>query len=105
MTAPLSTLSLPSGDVELRRAELADLPAIVQLLANNPLGSSRETETETEAETEAGEADLQAYRDAFRAVDDDPAQLLVVVTAVHDVVGTMQLSFIPGLGRSAKWKA
>ena len=97
MTAPLSTLTLPSGDVELRRAELADLPAIVGLLANDPLGSSRETEVE--------EADLQPYLDAFRAVDDDPAQLLVVVSAEHDVVGTMQLSFIPGLARGGALRA
>ena len=97
MTAPLSTLPLPSGDVELRRAELADLPAIVGLLANDPLGSSREAEV--------GEADLQPNLDAFRAIDDDPAQLLVVVTAAHDVVGTMQLSFIPGLAHRGALRA
>lgn len=90
-------MSLSSGDVELRRAELEDLPAIVGLLTNDPLGSSRETGTEG--------ADLQPYRDAFRAVDDDPAQLLVVVTSVHDVVGTMQLSFIPGLARGGALRA
>lgn len=94
MTAPLSTMSLSSGDVELRRAELEDLPAIVGLLTNDSLGRSRETGTEG--------ADLQPCRDAFRAVDNDPAQLLVVVTAVHDVVGTMQLSFIPRLATHSR---
>ena len=91
MSPTLSTLALPSGEVALRRAKLADLPAIVGLLADDPLGSSRETATP--------EADLQPYRDAFGAIDADPAQLLVVATAAHDVVGTMQLSFIPGLSR------
>lgn len=93
----MSTLALSCGDVELRRAGLWDLPAIVGLLADDPLGSSRETESE--------EADLQPYLDAFRAIDDDPAQLLVVVTAVHDVVGTMQMSFIPGLARRGALRA
>lgn len=97
MSPTLSTLALPSGEVALRRAKLADLPAIVGLLADDPLGNSRETATP--------EADLQPYRDAFGAIDADPAQLLVVATAAHDVVGTMQLSFIPGLSRRGALRA
>ncbi|WP_051324373.1 GNAT family N-acetyltransferase [Candidatus Solirubrobacter pratensis] len=40
MSAPLSTLALTSCEVELRRAGLEDLPAIVGLLAADPLGRS-----------------------------------------------------------------
>lgn len=97
MSRSLSTLSLPAGEVELRRAALGDLPAIVGLLADDPLGSSRETG--------APESDLQPYRDAFSAVDADAAQLLVVATAAGEVVGTMQLSFIPGLSRRGALRA
>src|SRR5690625_7363824 len=93
MSPTLSTLALPSGEVALRRAKLADLPAIVGLLADDPLGKSRETATP--------EADLQPYRDAFGAIDADPAQLLVVATAARDVVGPVQLAVITGPPRPA----
>ncbi|WP_167760973.1 GNAT family N-acetyltransferase [Geodermatophilus sp. DF01_2] len=39
------------------------------------------------------------YRRAFAAIDADPAQLLLAVTYGQDVVGTMQLTEIPGLSR------
>ncbi len=39
------------------------------------------------------------YRRAFAAVDADPAQLLLAVTHGPDVVGTAQLTEIPGLSR------
>ncbi len=50
-------------------------------------------------------ADLAAYQRAFRAIDRDPGQLLVVAEAGRDVVATMQLSFIPGLARRGAWRA
>jgi ribosomal protein S18 acetylase RimI-like enzyme len=94
MTTRLATLTLPVGDVELRRAVLEDVPAIVGLLADDPLGRSRESGS-----------DLRAYRDAFWAVDADRAQLLVVATVGGQVVGTMQLSFIPGLAHRGALRA
>lgn len=51
-------------------------------------------------------ADQERYDQAFRAIDADPAHLLVVLetTLVGDadpaVVGTMQLTFLPGLARA-----
>lgn len=83
----LSTLVLASSVVELRRATLEDLGAIVRLLADDPLGQARE-------EPGVG-ADLQPYRRAFELIDADPAQLLVVATGGDEVVGTMQLSLSP----------
>lgn len=74
MATPLSTLTVASADVELRRAVLADLGAVVRLLADDPLGKSREL---------GPDEDLQPYRNAFRAIDTDPAQLLVVAVAGH----------------------
>ncbi len=64
---------------------------IVRLLAADPLGSSRETT--------ANDEDLRPYQRAYQAIDADPAQLLVVTIDGNEVVGTMQLSFIPGLAR------
>lgn len=72
----------------LRRATAADVGAIVGLIADDQLGATREDP-----------ADLTAYLGAFAAIDADPSQLLVVLDLGGAVVGTMQLSFIPGLSR------
>ena len=96
MTSLPAPLALVSSVVELRRAKLEDLGAIVRLLADDQLGQARE-------ETGAG-ADLEPYSRAFELIDADPAQLLVVATA-DQVVGTMQLSFIPGLARRGTLRA
>src|SRR5919109_1209919 len=76
------------GDLEIRRATGDDLPAIVAMLADDPLGAQRESPD-----------DLQPYAAAFARLADDPHQHLVV--AEHDgrVVGTLQLTIIPGLSR------
>ncbi|HEY7383021.1 MAG TPA: GNAT family N-acetyltransferase [Beijerinckiaceae bacterium] len=82
-------------DVVFRRAASSDLPAIVRLLAEDELGRERE------------DARLpldQAYAEAFRAIDADPNQLLAVAVDGADVVGTLQLSFIPGLARKGAWR-
>lgn len=93
----LSVLALGSSRVKLRRAGAEDLPALVGLLAADSLGRTRENA--------AGGETPAPYRDAFRAINADPAQLLVVAAAGQDVVGTMQLSFIPGLARRGALRA
>jgi GNAT superfamily N-acetyltransferase len=75
-------------------AEPADLPAIVALLAHDPLGQSRE------------DASDPAYARAFEAIDADPAQTLVVALDTEGtVVGTMQVTLIPGLSRRGATRA
>jgi GNAT superfamily N-acetyltransferase len=69
----------------------------VRLLAADPLGSSREGT--------ANDEDPQPYQRAYQVIDADPAQLLVVAIDGDDVVGTMQLSFIPGLARRGALRA
>lgn len=71
-----------------RRATAADLPAILALLADDQLGAGRENP-----------ADAARYRAAFDLIDADPAQLLAVAQDADRVVGTLQLTFIPGLAR------
>lgn len=73
-----------------RRATLPDVPSIVQLLADDELGSQREAHSE---------AQLDPYLAAFQELDTDPNQLLVVVEDEGEIIGTLQLSFIPGLAR------
>ena len=93
----LATLDLGPSAVVLRRALAADVPAIVDLIAADQLGATRDGAQTAE--------DLAAYQRAFRAIDDDPAQLLVVAEAEQAVVATMQLTFIPGLARRGALRA
>lgn len=81
--------------LSFRRADSADLPAVVALLADDELGKTRERP----------ELPLvQAYLDAFEALDRDPNQLLAVVERGAVLVGCLQLTFIPGLSRLGMWR-
>jgi ribosomal protein S18 acetylase RimI-like enzyme len=72
--------------MQIRKATIADVPAIVAMLADDELGSQREDFCEPLP---------QAYVVAFQSIDRDPNQeLMVVMGEGKEVVGTMQLSFI-----------
>lgn len=72
----------------VQRAAHEDLPALLALLRDDVLGSQRET------------ADMGAYQRAFERIRSDPHQYLACVRDPEGkIVGTMQLSFIPGLSR------
>ena len=72
----------------IRPATRDDVPAIVAMLADDPLGAARE---------DLG--DPQTYDAAYDRVVADPGQHLVVAERDGTVVGTLQLSVIPGLSR------
>ncbi|MEU1118969.1 MULTISPECIES: GNAT family N-acetyltransferase [unclassified Streptomyces] len=76
------------GDLAIRPATAADLPAIVGMLADDPLGAARESPD-----------DLAPYVTAFELLAADPNQHLVVAEREGRVVGTLQLTIIPGLSR------
>jgi ribosomal protein S18 acetylase RimI-like enzyme len=59
------------------------------MLANDSLGATRDSPD-----------DLAPYLRAFRAIERDPNQILVVADGGDGPVGTLQLSIIPGLSRS-----
>lgn len=72
----------------LDRATVDDVPALRALLADDALGSTRESR------------DLGPYLAAFREIDGDPNQLLLAVRDEDgELVGTMQLTLVPGLSR------
>ncbi|OZM80465.1 GNAT family N-acetyltransferase [Pseudonocardia sp. MH-G8] len=48
---------------------------------------------------------LRPYREAFDAITADPGQLLLVAADGTRPVGTLQLSFLPGLARRGAWRA
>lgn len=78
----------------VRRATREDVPAIVALLVDDPLGSSRESEGED-----------TAYLKAFDLIDADPAHELVVLDDGGEVIGTLQLTLLPGLSRHGALRA
>jgi GNAT superfamily N-acetyltransferase len=82
-------------DVTFRRAQAADITAIIALLADDGLGRQRE---------DANSPPNPKYLEAFQAIDADPHQLQVVAALGDEVIGTMQLTFIPGLSRKGAWR-
>lgn len=79
--------------VTVREARIEDLPAIVDLLADDPLGSRREG------------GDLAPYAAAFARMTADPGQTQVVAELGGQIVGTLQLSLIPSLTRRGTTRA
>lgn len=88
-------LRTPAGPVTLRPAAAEDVPAIVELLADDPIGATRDSDADG----------LRPYLEAFRAIDADPGQLLLVAEADGTVVATLQLSLLPGLARRGTLRA
>ncbi|WP_328594211.1 GNAT family N-acetyltransferase [Actinomadura macrotermitis] len=75
-------------EVTFREATRDDLPQIVRLLADDPLGMTRET---------PGEVIPEAYFAAFAAIERDPNNAVIVAESGGAVAGTMQITYIPGL--------
>lgn len=71
-----------------RSATRIDVAAIVRLLADDKLGQQREDYRDPLP---------GAYYEAFNRIDQDPNQELMVVELAKQVIGTLQLSFIPYL--------
>ncbi|MDK1346233.1 GNAT family N-acetyltransferase [Streptomyces sp. 378] len=76
------------GDLEIRAAVADDVQAIVTMLADDALGAQRESPD-----------DLTPYLAALERLSADPNQHLVVAVRGGRVVGTLQLTIIPGLSR------
>lgn len=76
------------SDVIFRVAARVDLPAVLDLLADDVLGRSRDV----------GMVDAR-YERAFADITADSRNDLVVAEAGGEVLGCMQLTYIPGLGR------
>ncbi|WP_434592330.1 GNAT family N-acetyltransferase [Streptomyces sp. A5-4] len=84
------------SDLEIRAAAPEDIAAIVAMLADDALGARRESPD-----------DLTPYTAAYERLAADPNQHLVVAVRVgtdtaagaEKVVGTLQLTIVPGLSR------
>jgi GNAT superfamily N-acetyltransferase len=71
-----------------RQARRDDVPAIVEMLADDHLGATRE-----------GDPGDPRYLMAFDRIDTDPYDELIVAERQGEVIGTMQLTYLAGLSR------
>jgi ribosomal protein S18 acetylase RimI-like enzyme len=80
----------PATMVHVRLASRDDVPAIVQLLADDVLGAKREQPTDPLP---------KAYWDAFDAMVAQHGNELLVAEADGEIVGCLQLTILYGLSR------
>lgn len=93
----LDALRLPfafdsrAGSATLRRAAATDADAIIALLSDDPITASRGDV--------ASDDDRPAYVSALDEILAEPSNDLLVVELGDEVVGTLQLTSIPGMAR------
>ena len=78
-----------------RPAVAQDLPRLVAMLANDELGALRE---------DSSDPLNPGYEAAFAAIDRDPNNALIVAEIEHNIVGMLQLTFIPYLTHIGSWR-
>ncbi|HEY4552245.1 MAG TPA: GNAT family N-acetyltransferase [Bacillaceae bacterium] len=77
-------------------AEVQDLERIVQMLADDELGSKRERYENPLPD---------CYLKAFHAIDSDPNNELAVACHKNNVIGVLQLTFTPNITHQGGWRA
>lgn len=88
--------STDAGSLAFRTALSNDLPDLVRMLADDPLGNRREV---VSCPLHPG------YSDAFAAIDADPNNELIVAVLGGSIVGMLQITFIPYLTYQGRWRA
>jgi N-acetylglutamate synthase-like GNAT family acetyltransferase len=71
-----------------RKARIADLPHLIELLLEDELGATRESRS--------AELD-ENYIKAFHKIDSDPNQYLMVVENGDEIIATCHLTIMPSL--------
>lgn len=81
-------------DLTFRTATESDLPALADMLGDDVLGKTRD-----------GRQFLPQYAAAFKAVQAQAGNSILIATLGTEVVGMLQLTFIPGLSRAGMLRA
>lgn len=83
-------------EITVRLATENDVEKIVELLADDFLGGQRERY----------ELPLpNSYMEAFKAIDNDPNNELVVACYKNEVVGVLQITYTPQMTYQGGWRA
>ncbi|KTR38244.1 transcriptional regulator [Curtobacterium oceanosedimentum] len=85
------TIASRDNELRLRRATMADLHPIIRLLSDDPISAGRGDIAST--------ADEGAYAEALQRIIDDPSNDVLVVEEGTAIIGTLQLTIIPGMAR------
>src|SRR5215510_13583155 len=78
----------------LREARRDEVRLIVEMLADDDLGASREDP-----------GDLAPYLEGFDAIAADPLNTQYVWEEGGEVVGCLQLTLLPGIAQKGMWRA
>jgi len=82
--------------INFKEAKESDVEKIVEMLADDFLGSEREDY----------KVPLPAsYINAFRAIESDPNNELIVAWMESEIVGVQQITFTPYITRQGGWRA
>ena len=82
-------------NLDFRKATESDIASLVNLLADDDLGANRE---------DISMPLNQRYIDAFHCIEKDPNNELTVVERNGELVGMLQLTFIPYLTHTGSWR-
>ena len=82
-------------ELTFRRAVAGDLAALVELLADDALGGTRE---------DTSKPLNRRYGETFAQIERDPNNELTVVEGDGELVGMLQLTFIPYLTHTGSWR-
>ena len=83
------------NDIQFREAQKGDLKYIVQMLADDPLGMQRER----------FQSPLpSSYCNAFDSIDKDSNNALILALLKDEIIGVLQLTFIPNLTYQGSWR-
>ncbi len=82
-------------NISYREARQEDLPQLIEMLANDQLGATRE-DTSTPLNS--------AYQIAFKSINADPNNELIIVESGDQLIGMLQLTYIPYLSHTGAWR-
>ncbi|WP_088330107.1 GNAT family N-acetyltransferase [Lacimicrobium sp. SS2-24] len=82
-------------ELTYRKANSSDLEDIIQLLAKDSLGSGREDDSQPIN---------NAYVEAFKTVEHDANNDLLIFEVARNMIGILQITFIPGLTYIGSWR-
>jgi len=83
-------------EVKFRIATESDLASIVEMLADDVLGSKRERYEKPLPDS---------YIKAFNAITSDPNNELIVACYGNEIIGVQQITFIPYITHQGGWRA
>ena len=86
-----TTVPANGGDVVIREALIDELDVVIRLLTDDDISASR-------GDFSAGDGKAMTEH-AFRVIAADPDNVVLVAEVEGELVGTMQLTVIPGLSR------